>query len=440
MSVIPLEENDEFDDIVDDLEELQRGFLSMESTLAEISRKSNQFAVEGICRSDAVALEMLDPELIRSHYPVNSYTVAPSKTNLTITKESLWNKTQRVFEAIWNMILDLFERIAEAFKSVRDKVLNRDPKAPAKKANSDLQKTKDAFAKEESRVKDTVSTFTESGTPKGANLQQQLSDIQNFKTPAMAEAYEVARNSYTTLARMVVTQPKQIEYICDQFKNFPMMARYVMSMSSSLTDALNKAANTGHLSAEYIRNIMDHEKVSADTQATFTTPIANLYEALPPSSKPPKYTEENTGTSIEFSTEIRNSFRRAATEPSGKVIEDDFGDDLIVLIRNRERSVDALSGALKLTTELDKLWDELKSHDKRIKSIRSKARAVEIEGPHATEIRNAIITHTRLLRSYMMTLINLRISLNYIVRATERNIVATARLYALGTNELRRLR
>lgn len=172
----------------------------LERVARELSRLNESIAKRGVCRSDAAAIQMTAPAALDPRYPLNSYTEVPSKTNLTVTMDSVFSSIKATAQRFWEWLCETLEKLWDWITGTKANTDPKDVKEEAKMADAKMDEARKAANAEPDKKK-------------------AESVMAGDKPAEVAQAKENEEASYSNLVRLCYQDPTWITTLLGYVRN-----------------------------------------------------------------------------------------------------------------------------------------------------------------------------------------------------------------------------
>lgn len=265
------------------IEETMAGFESLCDKLNRLDAVTRDMAVgDGICKMDAIALEAIDPNMLDlDRYPVDSFTIGRTKTNLDVAMEAITVTKDHVkggviaaaVLVVAKIIHWLYKKIASLFGKVEaSKEVAAAAKATAKSADKAVDAISSGGSKRispDAEDEPKVSTTQLKKVIEAPRLIQQ--DIKNMTCKQVSTVLEARRGEHFVRA----FQTRNTELIADMLAN---PKEYIGEMGK-FYDAINKRINWHIDQFDFYNKVLQRAKYDAGDSALYAQANADTKEA-----------------------------------------------------------------------------------------------------------------------------------------------------------------
>lgn len=425
-------ENGDGLDLVDELAAIEEEYVSMESVVFELDAMAKKISLEGICRADASALLTRDTTLLTSAFPLNSFTLSPSRTNMKPALEGIFDKTREI-------IVSIFEAIAKFIKKVVNWLITlisrKNHKKEILEADKDLssayqKKSKDA----EEVIRDVNKDAKQTAEVKAAE-ESRVRDVVSGIDPVLKDYVEKAKNSYSVLARAATYQPETISKLLDYYTEIPNLGMVMGSIVGALETTLDT----------YDRDpTLENLTMAGFTASNLEANLAKSLKVIASKLHRVKLTgidfgDFNMDEPDQYLSEVRNALFKAAQTPSGTSLREDFGDDYRAASNSRVDIADTLA---KAQVSLDSgifIYKRLNVAVKRLRKMMPRLKRLgAANASEQIEAREKLIAINRLMRRSILAYIRLREIPGLVFNSVLKNTVAETELNHVMSKQIKK--
>lgn len=223
----------------------------LERVARELAKLNDVIAKRGVCRSDAAAIQMTEPSALNPKYPLNSYTEVPSKTNLTVTMDSVMTTIRVTAQRIWEWLCDQMIKLWNWVMT---------------------SKTDPVVVKEEATLADQKMTSAMKVAKANEDTNKVRQVLTGQKPEEVARIKENEESTYTNLVKVCYQEPEWIITVLAYIRNYTRVLQATNTLYFALAEFHNQVK-----SAKTEDQVLAAETVLEEQKTQYTAVVGEVF-------------------------------------------------------------------------------------------------------------------------------------------------------------------